>query len=346
MTQSYNIRGTALAVLFVLAGAAGAAGQTGSVSGSAGAGEEGQASATSAPVAVPAREAEQPSASMNRPQAVPADAQTGRDWVRYRLDERGNPLGMEIAIVRYTGQRSAEGGAQANVEVDLIGAVHIGDEAYYEQLNERFREYDVLLYELVAPRGTVVEPGRAAASDHPVAALQNSFKTLLELDHQLDKIDYKRPNFVHADMSPEEFAAAMQDRNESFVQMYFRLMGAAIAQQSEGVAGAQPNEADIFAALFAQDRPRRLKIILGKQMAEMESLLVGFAGEGGSAIITDRNKIALNVLKEQMAAGKKRIGIFYGAGHLQDMDQRLREEFHLQPTSITWLTAWDLTEKR
>jgi hypothetical protein len=81
-------------------------------------------------------------------------------------------------------------------------------------------------------------------------------------------------------------------------------------------------------------------------MAEMESLLVGFAGEGGSAIITDRNKIALNVLKEQMAAGKKRIGIFYGAGHLQDMDQRLREEFHLQPTSITWLTAWDLTEKR
>jgi hypothetical protein len=50
------------------------------------------------------------------------------------------------------------------------------------------------------------------------------------------------------------------------------------------------------------------------------------------------------VLKKQLAAGKNRVGIFYGAGHLNDMDERLRKEFNLEPVSITWLTAWELAE--
>ena len=98
--------------------------------------------------------------------------------------------------------------------------------------------------------------------------------------------------------------------------------------------------------MFAPDRPRRLKIILAKQLSEMESLMVSFGGEDGSVIITDRNKKALEVLKQQIAEGKKKIGIFYGAGHLSDMDKRLRKDFRLQPVSITWLTAWDLAAKK
>ena len=46
-------------------------------------------------------------------------------------------------------------------------------------------------------------------------------------------------------------------------------------------------------------------MVLAKQLAEMESLMVSFGGEQGSVIITERNKKALEVLKEQMAAGKK-----------------------------------------
>ena len=37
-------------------------------------------------------------------------------------------------------------------------------------------------------------------------------------------------------------------------------------------------------------------------------------GEKGTTIITERNLIALEVLREQLGKGKKRIGIFYGAG--------------------------------
>jgi hypothetical protein len=272
----------------------------------------------------------------------------GHDWVRVEYDKNKKPLGMQTAIVRY-GLAPAKNGdktrpRQRPVEVDLIGAVHIGDIGYYKKLNDQFKQYDALLYELVAPEGTVVKPGRGTSNGHPVGAMQNAIKNLLELDHQLEYVDYTRPNFVHADMSPDEFAKSMKDRNESFLQMYFRLMGQAMAQQDQ-LAESGASDFDLLSALFADDRPRRLKMVLAKQLSEMEGLMVSFGGDQGSTIISERNKKALGVLKRELADGKKRVGIFYGAGHLNDMDERLRKDFNLKPVSVTWLTAWDLAEK-
>jgi hypothetical protein len=284
--------------------------------------------------------------------AVPADGMVaadakdpklGQDWVRLQYDDKGQVSGMQTAIVRYTPTKTTD---KDPVQVDLIGAVHIADPAYYSKLNDRFKKYDVLLYELVAPEGTVVEKGRGTSNLHPIGAMQNVFKDVLELDHQLEDIDYTRPNFVHADMSPDDFQKAMEDRNETFLQMYFRLIGQAMAHQNEIAAKGETSDFELFSALFAQDRSRRLKIVLAKQLSEMESLMVSFGGENGSVIISDRNKRALEVLHKQMDQGKKKIGIFYGAGHLSDMDKRLRADFSLQPVSITWLTAWDLAEKK
>jgi hypothetical protein len=272
------------------------------------------------------------------------DAKIGRDWVRLHYDEKGKIVGMQTAIVRYTAAPAA-GVAYPGVVVDLVGAVHVGDVAYYQQLNEYFKQYDALLYELVAPVGTVVERGRGASNSHPVGFLQNGMKNLLDLDHQLEEIDYTCPNFVHADMTPDQFAKAMRDRKESFLQMYFKLMSHAMEHQSEMAASGESLDFELFAALFSKDRPRRLKTALAKQLSEMESLMVSFGGDEGSVIITERNKMALKVLKEQLTAGKKNLGIFYGAGHLNDMDERLRKDFGLSPVSITWMTAWNLAPK-
>jgi hypothetical protein len=269
----------------------------------------------------------------------------GQDWVRLKYDSKGEPIAMQTAIVHYMPAKS-NGKAGGGVSVDLIGAVHIADSTYYRKLNRQFTQYDALLYELVAPEGTKVPLGRGTSNGHPIGAMQNMAKDFLELDHQLEYVDYTRPNFIHADMSPDEFAQAMKDRNESFLQMYFKLLGSAMAEQSKMAAKGDSNDLDLITALFANDRPRRLKIILAKQLSEMESLMVSFGGEDGSVIISDRNKKALAVLKTQMASGKKHVGIFYGAGHLSDMDKHLRADFHLQPASITWLTAWDLTAKQ
>jgi hypothetical protein len=223
--------------------------------------------------------------------------------------------------------------------------VHIGDRRYYDQLNRRFRTYNALLYELVAPEGTVVEKGRGTSNTHPLGAMQNGLKTMLDIEHQLEQIDYTRPNFVHADFSPDEFMKSMENRDEGFAQLYFRMIGQALAQQSQQSAQGESADLDILGALFSRDRPRKLKIALAKQFESLEEALASLSGPEGSTLITERNKRALEVLRQQQKLGKRRIGIFYGAGHLSDMHDRLVNDFGLKPISIEWLEAWDLRPK-
>ena len=275
--------------------------------------------------------------------AKTADAQQpGEDWVRVVRDDKGRPTALQTAIVRYVPVGKSAEKSTTDLRVDLVGAIHIGDAAYYERLNQEFEQYDALLYELVAREGTQVPQGDSGASRHPIGILQHGIKEWLELEHQLTKVDYTKKNFVHADMSPEQFAKSMKARGESFMQMLFRLMGQSLAMQSKLQAKGKATEFDLLAALLAEDRARQLQIIMSEQFEEMESLLVGLGGPDGSTIIAGRNQVALKVLKEQIAAGKTNVAIFYGAGHMQDMDRRLREQFKLKPVKTRWVTAWDL----
>ena len=50
----------------------------------------------------------------------------------------------------------------------------------------------------------------------------------------------------------------------------------------------------------------------------------------------------MSVLKEQIESGKRNLAIFYGAGHLADMEQRLLNEFGMKRGGTRWLTAWKL----
>ena len=54
------------------------------------------------------------------------------------------------------------------------------------------------------------------------------------------------------------------------------------------------------------------------------------------------NAAAIDVLRQEIAAGKRKIAIFYGAAHMNDFDTRLREDFQLEPVETDWIEAWDL----
>jgi len=69
-----------------------------------------------------------------------------------------------------------------------------------------------------------------------------------------------------------------------------------------------------------------LKRVLAGQFEHMDSMMEALEGPDGSTIIAERNKVALETLKEQIAAGKLKIGIFYGAGHMPDMERRLIDD--------------------
>lgn len=260
-------------------------------------------------------------------------------FLRLARDDKDQPVSMDTAIVRY----KAKSPDKQDVTIDLIGAVHIGEKAYYDKLNEEFEQYEALLYELVAPEGTRVPKGGGGGSGHPVALLQNGMKDMLELEHQLEYIDYHKDNFVHADMSPDAFSKSMEDRGESVWTMMFRMMGQQIAQQSKHPS--RSSDMDILMSLFDKNRALTLKRLMAEQFEDMDGAMSALEGPGGSTLITERNKVALKVLAEQIGAGKKRIGIFYGAGHMPDMEKRLIKDLGATRDTERWLVAWDLRAK-
>ncbi len=254
-------------------------------------------------------------------------------YLRIRRDQQDQPAVLETAVTRFQGRHDGQ-----LVEVDLVGAVHVGEGEYYEQLNKLFRGYEVVLYELVAPEGTHVVPGKRRGN-HPVSMAQTLMKNVLNLEFQLDRVDYSVANMVHADMSPDEFSHSMQERGESFFKMFLRTMGQAMSQ---GQQQRTPSDMEILVALVAKDRALRLKRLMAEQFENMEGQLSAINGPDGSTIITERNKKALQVLREQLAKGKKRLAVFYGAAHLSDMAERLEKDFGMKQQSQRWLVAWQI----
>ncbi|MBC8351409.1 MAG: hypothetical protein H8E66_05450 [Planctomycetes bacterium] len=258
-----------------------------------------------------------------------------REFLRLRRNDAKELVSLETAIASYQGKLQGK-----PVVVDLIGAVHVADKAYYDELNKTFENYDVVLYELVAPRDTTPTPG--ARSANPVSFMQLTMKNMLSLQFQLDCIDYEKKNFVHADMTPEEFTKSMTQRGESMMQMFLRMFGQSIAMQSRDPS--RSGDAQLLSALFAkpEERSLRLKRVMAEQFEDMEAATAVLDGPEGSTIVTERNKAALEVLTQQLEAGHARIAIFYGAAHLPDMEERLADDFQLKHHETKWLTAWNL----
>ncbi len=254
-----------------------------------------------------------------------------QQFVRLLKDEKNKPLALQTAVTTYT--------SNDGLKVALIGAIHIGEKAYYAELNKRFTQYDAVLYEMVADASQAPLQASNAGSRSAVSSLQVGMKELLGLQFQLDEINYQAKNFVHADMNPEEFSDSMKNRQEGLLQILMRSMGSGLALQGSGKA----NDLGMISAFFSSNRELALKRALADQFELLEGQMAAIEGEDGkSTLITERNSKALQVLRQQIKSGKKNLAIFYGAGHFKHMDHELRNKFELRPTKVEWLDAWNL----
>jgi hypothetical protein len=254
--------------------------------------------------------------------------------------ENDAPVALETAIVRYR-PRSGEG----DLTVDLIAVVHIGDKSYYQKLNRHFQEYDALLYELVAAEGA--RPTRKGRSDNPLGLLQKISSLFLDLHLQVDHIDYSPKNLVHADLSPEGMAAAVKKRGDDGLTLALSIIADLLRQQNmlqqQGAKpGAGLNLPDLESLLDDPAASSKIKRLLARQLEQMDDPNGPLGRTLGTILIDDRNQAAMKVLGKEIAKGKKKLGIFYGAAHMPDFDKRLRDEFDLVPVSTRWLAAWNL----
>jgi hypothetical protein len=264
-------------------------------------------------------------------------------FLRIRRDDKGQPIALETATVRYRPV-----GGEGALVVDLVGVVHLGERDYYRKLNEQLEDYDVVLYELVAPRGTRIPKGGRKNTDNPLALIQKIATVALDLELQTERIDYTRANFVHADLSPAEMAEAIRKRGDDGLTLFLSIAADVLRQQNlqrmkKGAAEPAPEESFDLLSLFTDPKgPSRLKRVLAGQLAGLESPEGALGKTVNTILIADRNKAALKVFQKELARGRKKIAIFYGAGHMADFDRRLRADFGLRPVSTQWLTAWDL----
>ncbi|MCE9518715.1 MAG: hypothetical protein K8R87_04015, partial [Verrucomicrobia bacterium] len=266
------------------------------------------------------------------PEGVAGDGK----FTRYEEDESGSRL--QTGIGSY---RNKDG-----VIVDLIGAIHIADKVYYDKLNRRFTRYDAMLYEMVgesyqrrmqwksahkrgeatetlAPDDSelIAEEMKEKAAGGNLAWLHPLYETMektLGLTGQMNGIDYSRENFVHADMTLRAFTAMQQEKNESFLTLWWKSIVAQTLHPE--AAPEQPGLLKIMESLCRQDGSTGLRRIAARTFGSMEGALSGLESDGGTVILTERNKVALNVLDQQIKLGKRNLAIFYGAAHLADMD--------------------------
>jgi hypothetical protein len=220
----------------------------------------------------------------------------------------------------------------------VASGVHIAEKSYDQQLNKEFQGYDSVLYELVAPEEIALAKVRDSSS--VISVVQKAIKDVLQLEFQLEVIDYTRKNMVHADMTPAEFSKSMRDRGESYWAMLLRIMGYAMSEQHQ--QAGKLSDTELLLALFRKDRVVVLKRLLAEQFEDLQGPISALEGPKGSTLISQRNKVALAVLRREIAAGKRKIAIFYGAGHMPDLVRRLGDDFGLTPVRTRWLVAWDL----
>lgn len=263
-----------------------------------------------------------------------------------RVRETPTATELQTAVVAYE---------KDGATLDLVGAVHIADRKYYQELNRRFERYDALLYEGIgggkpaaaplaeapAPAPEEVGEGEGEPAEAPrkvdlggLHAAYQAGSDWLGLSYQMREIDYTRGNFVHADVTLEEFAELQAERGETLAGFMFKV---GLQPQKKG-PGRQPSSFRLLTSLVKGDK-NGVKREFVHSLGSGDDQIAGLAGE--NVIIGDRNAKCLEVLDREIAAGRRKIGIFYGAAHFHDMEQRLLEA-GWKKTGSEWLTAWDV----
>lgn len=258
----------------------------------------------------------------------------GLDSVRFL--EKGNGCSeLQTAVVSF---QNPEGAV-----VDLVSAVHIADEVYYRQLNQHLSTYEVVLYEMVGGPVETRNEREAKPDVGMTHLLQRVVQSMLGLKYQLDAIDYHQPNFVHADANWEQWTELMAAKNQSMATLFLRALemqeDPEVKKALESIQGDQAMT-NLVSAL-TKFNPEKFKHTLAPLLSESESFIQTMEGKEGSVLIAERNKIVMGAIQDQVQHGKKRIAVFYGAGHMPDFKQRL-EAAGFAERRTDWMTAWSI----
>jgi hypothetical protein len=258
-----------------------------------------------------------------------------------------NTLELQIAARRFIPPRGK------GPTIWLTGVSHIGTSNYFAQLQQHLDAQTLVLFEGVGEhsqdfkRDEAEKAADVAAAKGAGGGLQSSLATSLGLVFQLDTIDYDRPNFRHSDLSIREIRELLAeprgsgggDAADDFDNLLSMMQGDSfmniVMQFGLGILASSPK-------LQAMSKVTLIEVItemggdpsrLGALSPELKQLL--------EVLIAKRNQRVIDDLKSALkeVGPKGSISIFYGTGHMNEMETRLRKELHYQPAGDIWFPA-------
>jgi hypothetical protein len=191
---------------------------------------------------------------------------------------------------------------------------------------------DLLLDDLAG-----VEPLTAFEED----GLQAQLAEALDLEFQLDALDYAGENWRCSDMSIDQLQREMEKRGLDFSLVEDTLAGSSLPAQLVRLLLGVIRMADAFFEGAVSDT---IKVVLIEMLGDESVLEIGFSqfDEGFAEVIIDeRDRIVIDDLKRliEREAPIGSVAILYGAGHMPDMARRLSEQLGYEPSGARWLRA-------
>ncbi|MFN3240958.1 MAG: hypothetical protein ACE37K_05525 [Planctomycetota bacterium] len=262
-----------------------------------------------------------------KPEAAAEAEAPRRPFTRLIENDQGGRLEILIATYR-----------KGDAELTLFGCVHVADREFYEGMQKRFRGLDALLYELIGDPDVRPYPGMEVGDDeHWISMVQGGMGAGLKLADQFGSMDYRMDNFVHADMTEQEWMDALAVAGKSELGEMLSLGSPDVDREAE----ANKKEIDLVGAFRSGGGIAELRIVMAR------SLLGGDpAIDQPTVIIHGRNEKCLRVLQDQLDLGKKKLGIFYGAAHMEHMEHRLMQDMGWQRVKEQWVLAWDCSYQK
>lgn len=189
--------------------------------------------------------------------------------------------------------------------------------------------------------------GEGGAQDEGLRDIQTTLADVLGLDFQLNALDYDRDHFTNSDMSMSDLEKTMGSGGEADADADVNeVMGILNGDASMGamVKGA-------LGILTANPKMRALaKVMLIETMGGLKGDLSQIRSLGPSmaklmkVLIEDRNRIVMNDLKAVLARPKRpsSVSLFYGAGHMDNMERALVGELGYKAADEVWLPAFSV----
>lgn len=250
---------------------------------------------------------------------------------------------------RHELQTSIRTFSRGSQTVDLVAAVHLAGPDYYRQLNQSFQDYDAVLFEMIldttgADPDAPLKPAPAqmVEADNPLSATQKVLGDMLELEFQMERIDYSPDNLVHADLTLAEFHRAMAANQESPISMLLKIFTSKVEQTEDPQEQALLQEVDFLRVLLRGPTHRERQIL--RQVFAASIVEMSFVDTmEDSALLRSRNRKAIEVLEQRLEDGDRRLAVFYGAAHMQELENILISELGFELSRQRWLPAWNLS---